>query len=105
LSKMVSFFLSFKFWYLWKHNPAPICAFPSTVLWLFLIFLLHVFDGCHFFNQEYVSSCATCLSLDCCVRELALCTKEHNAHLITYKLSNNRDLMKKMINKYYLFVN
>ena len=43
LSKMVSFFLSFQFWYLWKHNPAPICAFPSTVLWLFLIFLLYVF--------------------------------------------------------------
>ena len=35
---------------------------------------------------------------------LALCTKEHNSHLITYKLSNNRDLMEKMHNKYYLFL-
>jgi hypothetical protein len=72
-------------------------------LYIYIKYSHTFFHGCHFFNQEYVSSCATCLSLDCCVSELALCTKEHNAHLITYKLSNNRDLMKKMINKYYLF--
>ena len=54
-------------------------------------------------SLRLLSSGATCLSADCCVSELALCTKEHNAHLITYKLSNNRDLMEKMHYKYYLF--
>ena len=56
LSKMVSFFLSFKFWYLWKHNPAPICAFPSTVLWLFLIFLLYVFISIFDYRPQTTAS-------------------------------------------------